>query len=417
MARNNKNVVVGLDVGTTKICAVAAEKSNNGNLKILGVGSAPSKGLHKGVVVNIESTVDSIGRAIDETEANSGVEVYSVFVGIAGGHIQGKNSRGVAPINSENNEITQSDVDRVIDAARAINIPIDREIIHAIPQDFIVDGHGGIKNPVGLSGMRLEADVHVVTGAVMSAHNIIKCVNNAGMEVEDIVLQPLASSLAVLTDMEKELGVILIDIGGGTTDYIIYSNNSVLHSDVLSLGGDDITGDISKVLRVPEPSAEGIKLKYGRALISRTLDSEHFPLPATVGREAREEPMKALSEIIEYRMKEILNISKEEIQRNGFSDVIGSGIVLSGGASLMRHCEDLSKEIFNNMNTRVGRPQGIIGNVEKVNNPIYATGVGLAKYGVNFRSSGKETRLSKRNIFKGVLSKMQSWVRDRFSML
>jgi len=408
-----KNAVVGLDVGTTKICAVVAEPGNDGAIRILGTGSAPSKGLQKGVVVDIDSTVDSIDKAIEEAENSSGVEIYSVFVGIAGGHIQGKNSRGVVPISSESSEISPADVEHVIHAAKAINIPIDREIIHAIPQDFIVDGKPGIKNPVGLYGMRLEADVHVVTGAVMSAHNIVKCINTAGMQVEDIVLQPLASSLATLNNVEKDTGVIMIDIGGGTTDYIIYNDNIVCHSDVLSLGGDDITSDIAKVLRIPRVRAEQLKMEYGCALMSNTDDKDTFPLPATVDNPERDEPLLTLTEIIEYRMREILTISKEEIQRQGFSDVAGSGIVLSGGTSLLKYCEELAREVFNNMNTRIGRPQGITGNVDSVDTPIYATGVGLAKYGIDFRAKGREPRISKRNMFKDILSKMQSWVKEK----
>jgi cell division protein FtsA len=408
-----KNAVVGLDVGTTKICAVVAEPGVNGDINILGTGSAPSKGLQKGVVVDIDSTVDSIDKAIEDAENASGVEIYSVFVGIAGGHIQGKNSRGVVPITSENNEISQDDVDHVIHAAKAINIPIDREIIHAIPQDYIVDGKPGIKNPVGLCGMRLEADVHVVTGAVMSAHNIVKCINTAGMQVEDIVLQPLASSLATLNMVEKDSGVIMIDIGGGTTDYIIYNDNIVCHSDVLSLGGDDITSDIAKVLRIPRVRAEELKMEYGCALLSSTEERDTFPLPATVGSPERDEPLQTLTEIIEYRMREILSISKEEIQREGFGDIVGSGVVLSGGTSMLRSCEDLASDIFNNMNIRIGCPRGITGDVKAVDTPIYATGVGLAKYGIDFRHKGREPRISKRNMFKDILARMQLWVTDK----
>ncbi len=416
--RVKRNIVVGLDVGTTKICAVIAEPVGDGQIRVLGVGTSPSKGLHKGTVVNIESTVDSIGRAVDEAEEIAGCEVHSVFVGIAGGHIKSQNSRGVVSITSESKEITEADVRRVIDSAQAITLSIDREILHAIPQTFIVDNQNGVKNPIGLCGMRLEADVHIVTGAVTSAQNIIKCVNLAGFQVEDIVLQPLASSIATLTDVDKEIGVILIDIGGGTTDFIIFSDDTVRHSDVLSIGGDVITRDISKILKVPESNAETIKQKYGHALSHQLRENEEFPLPPTVGREARNEPRKMLAEIIEYRMREILTIVKEEIERGGCGDMIGAGVVLTGGACLLKGSQDLARLVFNNVPTRIGRPINVVGNGKNLDNPIYSTGVGLARYGIDFRENGESrVNLNKRRIFKDIFQKMQSWVKSRFGFL
>jgi len=408
------NIVVGLDVGTTKICALVAERMEGGDTRIVGFGSAPSKGLRKGVVVNIESTVDSIGRAVDEAELSAGMEIGSVFVGIAGGHIQSCNSRGVVPITSENKEITRLDVEKAISGAKAIAVSIDREIIHAIPQQFYVDGEGGIADPVGLYGLRLEADVHIVTGAVMSAQNIVKCVNSAGIQVEDIVLQPLASSMATLSSIDKEVGAILVDIGGGTTDFIVYSDGTVRHSDVLYLAGNDVTRDIHKVLCIPESKAEELKVKYGCAMASMTRASETFPRPATMRRPAGQEPLRMLSEIIEYRMREVFTITKERIRGNGCGDLIGSGVVLTGGTSLLRGCRDLARTVFNGIPARIGRPHGVTGATETLANPIYATAVGLARYGTEFRGRGEEVRFNRRNVFKSVLKKMQEWVRGRF---
>jgi len=413
MPRRN-DIIVGLDIGTTKICAVVAERLDGGEVRILGFGSAPSKGLRKGVVVNIESTVDSIGRAVDEAELSSGVEVRSVFVGIAGGHIQSCNSRGVVPITSHTKEITRADVEKAISAAKAIAVSIDREIIHAIPQQFYVDGEGGIADPVGLYGLRLEADVHIVTGAVMSAQNTVKCVNSAGIQVEDIVLQPLASSMATLSSIDKEVGVILVDIGGGTTDFIVYSDGSVRHSDVLYLGGNDVTRDIHKVLCVPESKAEELKVKYGCALASIPRANETFPRPATMHRPAGEEPLRTLCEIIEARMREIFTITKERIRGNGCGDLIGSGVVLTGGTSLLKGCRDLARAVFNGIPARLGRPQGVAGLNETLANPVYATAVGLAKYGAEFRERGEKVRLNRRNVVKIVLRKMHEWVTGRF---
>ena len=416
--RGTRNIVVGLDVGTTKICAVIAEPTADGKLNILGVGTAPSKGLHKGTVVNIETTVDSIGKAIDEAEEAAGCEVHSVFVGIAGGHIKSQNSRGIVSITSETKEITESDVRRVIDSAQAITLSIDREILHAIPQTFIVDNQDGVRNPIGLCGMRLEADVHIVTGAVTSAQNIIKCVSLAGFQVEDIVLQPLASSMATLTETDKEVGVVLIDIGGGTTDFIVFSDDTVRHSDVLSIGGDVITKDISHVLKIPFANAETIKQKYGHGLSHQVREDEAFPIPPTVGREARDEPVRMLAEIIESRLREILTIVREEITRAGCGDMIGAGVVLTGGTCLLKGSRDLARLVFNNVPTRIGKPIDIIGNGADLENPIYSTGVGLARYGIEFRIKGESRiNLNKRRLFRDIFRKMQSWVRNRFRFL
>ncbi len=411
------DIVVGLDIGTTKICAVVGQKADGDKVKILGVGTAPSKGLHKGIVVNIEKTVDSIGSAVDQAEEASGAEVHSVFAGIAGGHIKSLNSRGKVLITSDTKEITQADIDRVIDSAQAIALSIDREIIHAIPQEFIVDGHAGIKNPKSLHGVVLEADVHIVTGNVMSAQNIVKCIHLAGFEVEDIILQPLASSVATLSEVDKEIGAILIDIGGGTTDFIVFTDDAVRHSDVLPLGGDNITRDIAKVLCIPESKAEEIKLQFGHAISSKVKETDTFPLPPTLNRKPKNESLKALSEIIECRMKDILNITKEEIERNISGSTIGAGVVLTGGACLIKGSRELATTIFNNMPTRIGKPLGIIGAIDNLSNPIYATGVGLTKYGITLREKGKSRiNLNKRRIFKEIIKKMQTWVKNKFKL-
>ena len=415
--RKKRNIVVGLDVGTTKICTVIAEAAPEGQMHILGVGTAPSKGLHRGTVVNIETTVDCIGKAVEEAEQTAGCEVQTVFVGIAGGHIKSQNSRGVVSINSESKEITFEDVTRVIESAQAITIAFDREILHAIPQTYIVDGQDGIKNPIGLIGMRLEADVHIVTGAVTSAQNIIKCVNLAGFQVEDIVLQPLASSMATLTDVDKEVGVLLIDIGGGTTDYIVFSDDTVKHSDVIAMGGDLITRDIAKVLAIPEVNAENLKLKYGHALSNEIMENEEIPLPPTVGRDARNESRKLLAEIIEDRMKEILNIVKEEVERKGYGNIIGNGVVLTGGACLLKGTKELARLVFNNIPTRIGKPLNVINSPQELDNPIYSTGVGLARYGIEFREKGEQRiNLNKRKVFNNIFRKMQNWVKNKFSL-
>ena len=301
------DIIVGLDIGTTKVCAIIGEYNENGMLEITGVGTTPSKGLRRGVVINIDSTVKSILTAIEAAEMMSGREVSDVYTGIAGGHIEGINSRGVVAVTGRNREITKEDVDRVIDAARAIVIPMDREVLHVIPQEFIVDDQGNIKNPLGMVGVRLEAEVHIVTGAVTSAQNIVRCVNKAGFRVNDIVLEPLASSKAVLTEDEKELGTLLIDLGGGTTDILAYLEGAPYHTGVLSVGGDQVTNDLSIILRTPLESAEKIKRTAGSCLVSMVDDEEEVMIPGVGGRPPTRIPRKRVVEIIQSRMAEILN--------------------------------------------------------------------------------------------------------------
>lgn len=412
MARK-KDFVIGLDVGTTKICAVVAEKDSEGVPKVVGVGLTPSYGLRKGVVVNLESTIDSVEKAIALAEEMAHVEAHSVFAGIAGGHIKSFNSRGTIPITHKDNEITNEDVNRVISMAKAVSIPIDREVIHTIPQEFIVDNQGGVKDPRGMSGVRLEAEVHIVTGAITSAQNIVKSINRAGFEVEDIVLQPLASSLATLTEEEKNSGVILVDIGGGTTDVVLYLNGSVRHTYVLSLGGDHITNDVAIGLKVPLGKAEEIKKKFGCAKLAMVDEAEEFMLPGVIGRAATRMKRKHLVEVIEVRMEEILDLVKQDVERTGLAELVSSGVVLTGGTSLLKGAVEMAQDIFE-VPVRLGTPRGVAGLVEVLDSPIYSTGVGLAQYGLKYRNRGRPARFKGRNIFSKIAKRMSEWVGEYF---
>ncbi|HEY1416430.1 MAG TPA: cell division protein FtsA, partial [Myxococcaceae bacterium] len=325
-------IVVGLDIGTTKICAIVGELTEGG-IDIIGIGSHPSKGLRKGVVVNIEATVASIRRAVEEAELMAGCEITTVYTGIAGGHIKGFNSQGIVAVKDK--EVREADITRVIDAAKAVAIPMDREVIHVLPQEFIIDDQGGIKEPLGMSGVRLEAKVHIVTGAVSSAQNIVKCANRTGLNVADIVLQPLASSEAVLGEDEKELGVCLVDIGGGTTDIAIFSGGSIAHTAVIALGGNNLTSDIAIGLRTPAHEAERIKQRYGCALASMVDKDETIEVPSVGGRQPRVIGRQILCEILEPRVEEIFQLVHREIQKCGFEDLLASGVVITGGSTLL----------------------------------------------------------------------------------
>lgn len=405
--RGNENIIVGLDVGTTKICAVVGEVSGD-EINIIGIGTHPSIGLRKGVVVNIESTVESIKKAVEEAELMAGCEISSVYAGIAGGHITGFNSHGIIAIKGT--EITQHDVDRVIDAARAVAIPMDREVIHVLPQEFVVDEQAGIQNPVGMSGVRLEAKIHIVTGAVTSAHNIVKCANRAGLDVCDIVLESLASGEAVLTDEEKELGTALIDLGGGTTDLAIFSDNNIKHTFVLALGGNNLTNDIAIGLRAPLAEAEKIKKKYGTCFTRSISGEEMIEVPGMGGRKPRKLPRQILGEILEPRMEEIFSLIKREIYRAGMENIIASGMVVTGGSALLSEVTEVAESIFN-LPTRLGKPRGISGLVDVVNNPMYATGVGLVLYGAKNQPE-KKFRIRDTNIFNRIMTRMKKWFKD-----
>lgn len=402
-----ENIIVGLDIGTTKICAVVGEVTGK-KINIIGIGTHPSIGLRKGVVVNIESTVESIQKAIEEAELMAGCEISSVYAGIAGGHITGFNSRGIVAIKGP--EVTQQDVDRVIDAARAVAIPMDREVIHVIPQEFIIDEQGGIQNPIGMSGVRLEAKIHIVTGAVTSAHNIVKCANRSGLDVCDIILEPLASGEAVLTDEEKDLGTALLDLGGGTSDLAIFAGNNIKHTFVLSLGGNNLTNDISIGLRASMADAEKIKTKYGTC-ISRSIGADDtIDVPGMGGRKPRKLQRQILGEILEPRMEEIFSLIKREVFRAGMEKIVTSGVVLTGGTSLLEGVTEVAESVFD-LPTRLGTPRGISGLTDVVNNPMYATGVGLVLYGAKNQPK-KKFRIRDSNIFNRIMTRMKRWFKE-----
>jgi cell division protein FtsA len=362
------------------------------------------------VVVNIESTVQSIKKAVEEAELMAGCQITSVYAGIAGGHIKGVNSHGVVAV--KNKEIGPNEVKRVIDAASAVAMPIDREVIHIIPQEFIVDEQDGIKDPVGMSGVRLEGRVHIVTGAITSAQNIIKCANRAGLDVDDIVLEQLGSSEAVLTPEEKELGVAIIDIGGGTTDLVIFSNGSIKHTAVFSLAGSHITNDISMGLRTPAEDAEKIKIRYGCSLSSMVRKDESIEVPSVGGRKPRVLSRQTLAEIIEPRVEEILTLVHDEVLRMGYGNLLASGIVLTGGSAILEGAPELAEQIFN-MPVRRGTPVGVGGLVDLVNSPVYATGVGLVLYGSQRKAQGR-FKVGDRNVFSKVTRRMKEWIGEFF---
>ena len=403
------SLVVGLDIGTTKICAVVGE-AVNGQVDIIGIGTHPSKGLRKGVVVNIESTVQSIKKAVEEAELMAGCHITSVYAGIAGGHIKGINSHGVIAV--KNREIGASDVRRVIDAASAVAIPMDREVIHIIPQEYIVDDQDGIKDPAGMSGVRLEGRVHIVTGAITSAQNIIKCTNRAGLDVDDIVLEQLGSSEAVLSPEERELGAAIIDIGGGTTDLVIFSNGSIKHTAVFSLAGSHITNDISMGLRTPAEEAEKIKIRYGCSLASLVRKDETIEVPSVGGRRPRVLSRQTLADIIEPRVEEILTLVHNEVVRTGYENLIASGIILTGGSSIMEGMPELAEQIFN-LPVRRGTPVGIGGLIDLVSSPMYATGVGLVLYGSKNKAKAR-FKVGEGNVFTKVTHRMREWIGDFF---
>lgn len=409
----DSNLVVGLDIGTTKVCAIVSEMNGGGVVDIIGVGHSPSRGLRKGVVVNIESTVDSIRRAIEDAELMAGAEIRSAFVGIAGGHIKGINSRGVIAVSGKNREVTQQDIERVIDAAKAVALPVDREVIHVLPQEFMIDDQGGIKEPLGMCGTRLEAEVHIVTGAVASAQNIIKCANKAGLEVQDIVLQQLASSEATLSPEEKELGCILVDVGGGTTDVAVFVEGSIYHTSVLAVGGDMLTNDIAIGLRTPHPEAESLKRKYGCALASMSRPEEKIEVPSVGGRRPRVLARQTLCEIIQPRLEELFMLVDHEVRRAGYAGRVNGGVVVTGGSSIMEGVPELAEQVFD-MPVRRGVPRGVGGLTDVISSPMYATGVGLGIYGAAHRDRRKFRQVTDRNIFDKVVARMKEWFGEIF---
>jgi cell division protein FtsA len=403
MARNEE-LVVGLDIGTTKICAVVAQ-INAGAVEVIGIGSSPSRGLRRGVVIDIDVTVESIRKAIEEAELMAGCEINSVYAGIAGGHIEARNEIGMVAIR--NHEVQRGDIRRVIEQAQAIAIPADREVVHVIPQEYEIDGQNEIKQPRGMSGVRLTAKVHIVTAAVTSVQNIIKCCNRAGLNVIDIVLEPLASSEAVLAPDEKGLGVALVDLGGGTTDLAVFQDDSIKHSAVLSLGGNHLTNDAAIGLRTPFDQAERIKRRFGCAAPRFLSTDELLVVPSVGGRAPREISRKMLAEFLEPRVEEILTLVREELVRAGRLDTIPSGVVVTGGSSALEGLPELAEEVFE-LPVRRGIPRGVGGLVDRVQGPEYATGVGLALYGSKQRATPR-FRVYEGSAFRKVRARIREW--------
>ena len=405
-----KSLIVGLDIGTSKVVAIVGEVTPENEIEVIGIGSHPSRGLKKGVVVNIESTVQSIQRAVEEAELMAGCQIHSVYAGIAGSHIRSLNSHGIVAIRDK--EVSNADVERVIDAARAVAIPADQKILHILPQEFIIDNQESIREPIGMSGVRLEAKVHMVTGAVSAAQNIIKCVRRCGLEVDDIILEQLASSTAVLTDDEKELGVCLVDIGGGTTDIAVFTEGAIRHTAVIPIAGDQVTNDIAVALRTPTQHAEEIKLKYACALTQLASPEETIEVPSVGERADRRLARQTLAEVVEPRYEELFTLVQAELRRSGFEDLCAAGIVLTGGSSKMEGAVDLAEEIFH-MPVRLGAPQYVGGLVDVIKNPIYATGVGLLLFGYQNRAlRDAEARMG--SGFKAVMNRMKSWFQGNF---
>ena len=410
--RDDDKLIVGLDIGTSKVLAIVGELTPTGEVEIIGVGHHPSRGMKKGVVVNIESTVQSIQRAVEEAELMAGCQIHSVYAGIAGSHISSFNSHGIVAIKDK--EVGPGDVERVIEAARALAIPADQKVLHILPQEFIIDKQEGIREPIGMSGVRLEAKVHIVTGAVSAAQNIIKCVRRCGLEVDDIILEQLASSISTLTEDEKELGVCLVDIGGGTTDISIFTEGAIRHTAVIPIAGDQVTNDIAVALRTPTQYAEDIKKKYGCALTQLAHRDETIEVPSVGDRPPRKLSRQTLAEVIEPRIEELYSLIQAELRRSGFEDLVGSGLVLTGGSAKMEGVVDLAEEVFH-MPVRLGVPQYVGGLKGVVQNPIFATGVGLVLYGARCREGKQYVQNPGASVgVKGAWSKMKSWFQGNF---
>lgn len=413
MAVQSENrIVVGLDIGTSKIVAIIAKIIDDTRVEIVGLGHKPSQGLKKGVVINIESTVSAIQAAIDEAELMAGSKVSAVYAGIAGSHIKSLNSHGIVAIKEK--EVTAGDVERVIDAAKAVAIPADQKILHVLPQEFIIDNQDGIREPIGMAGVRLEAKVHLVTGALSAAQNIAKCVQRCGLVVNDVILEQLASSFSVLTEDEKDLGVCLVDIGGGTTDIAVFTEGAIRHTAVIPIAGDQVTNDIAVALRTPTQYAEDIKVRYACALRQLADSDEVIEVPGVGDRDSRELSRQALAEVVEPRYEELLGLVYAELQRSGFEELCASGIVLTGGSAKMEGVVELAEEVFH-MPVRLGEPQNIFGLVDVVCNPIHATGVGLVMYGQRAGGgNGAENAGGAVVSEESVLQRMKGWFKRNF---
>ena len=409
--KNDKRMIVGLDIGTSKVVSIVGELGPDGTIEIIGIGSHPSRGLKKGVVVNIESTVQSIQRAVEEAELMAGCQIQAVYAGIAGSHVKSLNSHGIVAIKER--EVGPGEVERVIDAAKAVAIPADQRILHVLPQEFIIDDQEGIREPIGMSGVRLEAKVHLVTGAVSAAQNIIKCVRRCGLEVDDIILEQLASSHAVLTEDEKELGVCLVDIGGGTTDIAVFTDGAIRHTAVIPIAGDQVTNDIAVALRTPTQNAEEIKVKYACALRSLTNADETIEVPGVGDRPSRRLARQTLVEVVEPRYEELLGLVQSELRRTGFEDLVAAGVVLTGGSSKMEGVGELAEEVFH-MPVRIGMPQGVSGLADVVRNPIHSTGVGLLLFGQHHQANGGARLAADDGGGEGLWARMKAWFNGQF---
>jgi len=407
------SIVVGLDIGTTKVCTVIARILGH-ECEVIGVSVVPSHGLRKGVVIDIEETARSIAASIKKAEIQAGEMVRGVYIGISGGHIEGINSRGVIAIADKNQEITEADVKRVIDAATAIVLPVDRDLIHVIPQEFIVDSHEGIRDPVGMSAHRLEAVVHIITAATTSVNNTVKAVKKAGFEAQDIVLQPLAASRAILSDEERDMGVLVLDIGGGTTDYVIFKDGSLRSTGILSLGGNHVTSDISYGLKTSLPTAEEIKKRFGCAIADFVDEGEVIEVPGVGGRAPVIESRRKLAEIIQPRLEEIFSLVYQSVEKTGLLDGLLGGVVLTGGVSLTPYIVDLASAIFG-MPVRIGKPLGIGGLRDMVDSPIYSTAVGLCLYAMdNSPRLGPTDHKDEEKNINSIVERLKEWVKEFF---
>jgi cell division protein FtsA len=409
-AKEEKNLIIGLDIGTSKVVAIVAELMADGTMNVIGLGQHVSRGLKKGVVINIDSTVNATQRAIEEAELMADCTIKNVFTGIAGSHVQSINARGMVKIKDA--EVTQADVARVIETAQAIALPSDQQILHILTQEYIIDGQEDVREPLGMSGMKLEVKVHIVTGAVAAAQNIVKSIKRCGLEVTDLILQPLASSEAVLTEDEKELGVCLVDIGGGTTDIAVFKQGAIRHTAVIPIAGDQITNDVAVALRTPTQSAEDIKIKHGCALRQLADPREVVEVQGTDGRESRQLSVQTLAEVIEPRVVELYEFVLAELRRSGLEEMIASGIVITGGSAMMKGMVELGEEIFH-MPVRMGLPRYVGGLSEVVSNPRYATGVGLLLIGKRQVAQQIQVGLDA-NSFGRILERMKSWFQGNF---
>lgn len=407
---DNGSIIVGLDIGTSKVVAIVGEITPEGEIEIIGIGSHVSRGLKRGVVVNIDTTVHAIKRAVEEAELMAGCQIHSVYAGIAGNHIKSMNSHGIVAIRER--EVTAADVERVIDAAQAVAIPADQKILHILPQEYVIDTQEGVKEPLGMSGVRLEAKVHLVTCAVNAFQNIENCIRRCGLEVDGIILEQLASSYSVLSEDEKELGVCMVDIGGGTTDIAIFTNGAIRHTAVIVVAGDQVTNDIAMALRTPTQNAEDIKIRYACALAEQAGVDEMIKVPSVGDRPPRDLSRQALAEVVEPRYEELFNLIHAELRRSGFEDLVPAGVVLTGGTSKMEGVVDLAEEIFH-MPVRLGFPQEVKGLNDVVHNPIYSTGVGLLHYGRDEQKEGRrETAYA--NQGDTLMGRIKTWFQGQF---